>query len=405
MAFKKIKFKNKQGIELSGKIDFPLGKHIEAYAIFVHVFTGHKNLLSAKHISRALTLNGIAVLRFDFTGLGDSEGDFSETNFSTNIEDIKAAAEFLKDNYESPKILAGQSLGGAACVYAADEIDSVTAVATIGAPSEPEHVMHLLGCHIEDIELNGHADISIGGRPFTIKKQFIEDLRTHSMYDKIKQLKKAILILHSPQDEIVEIENAAKIYHAAFHPKSFVTLNEADHMLTDKEDAFYTGSVIASWVKRYIDLPEKESLSTDKQVIARLGDEGYTTEIMAGRHGLVADESEALGGDDFGPSPYELLNAALGACTAMTLQMYARRKKWDLQEVNVHLSFARSYKEDCEDCSEKDRRLDKFEKVLELKGNLSSEQKLRLAEIADRCPVHRTLLGEAHFHTSILGMN
>lgn len=401
MAYKKIKFYNKNGIELAGRIDFPLGQKPDAFAVFAHVFTGNKNLNAAKHISRALTLNGIAVLRFDFTGLGDSGGDFSNTNFSSNVNDIVAASDYLESHYEAPCILVGQSLGGAASIFAADILDNVKAVATIGAPSEPEHVMHLLGCHIEDIERDGSAEITIGGRPFTIRKQFIDDLRSKSMYDKIKELKKAILIMHSPQDEIVEIENAAKIYHAAFHPKSFITLNNADHMLTNKNDAFYTGSVISSWVKRYIDLPVKEQLVTDKQVIARLGSDGYTTEIKAGRHGMIADESESLGGNDFGPSPYELLNASLGACTAMTLQMYARRKKWDLKEVNVHLSFSRSYKEDCDDCSEKERRLENFEKVIELKGNLDEAQKARLIEIANRCPVHRTLAGEPNFKTTL----
>ncbi len=400
MAHKKVKFKNNLGIDLPGRIDFPLGQFRDAFAIFANVFTGHKNLIAAKHISRALTLNGIAVLRFDFTGLGGSEGDFSETNFSSNIEDIKSAAKFLTDNYEAPKILLGQSLGGAASIFASDEIESIKAVATIGAPSEPEHVFHLLGCKIEDIEENGFAEISIGGKPYTIRKQFLDDLRAKNMYEKVKQLKKAILVMHSPQDEIVAIENAAKIYHAAFHPKSFITLNNADHMLTNKDDAFYTGSVISSWVRRYIDIPKKEKLVTEKQVIARLGNEGFTTEIKAGRHGMIADEPESVGGNDFVPSQYELVNAALGACTAMTLQMYARRKKWDLQEVNVHLSFDRSYKQDCDECTESERRLDKFEKVLEFKGDLSDEQKKRLAEIADRCPVHRTLAGNPSFQTS-----
>ena len=401
MAFDNVYFKNQNGYKLAGRIDFPLGKHIEAYCIFANVFTGNKNLNAVKYISRALTMNNIAVLRFDFQGLGQSEGDFSHTNFSSNIADIKSAAAFLSENYEAPKIIVGQSLGGAASIFAADEIDSVTAVATIAAPSKPEHVMHLLGCHVEDIEENGYAEIEIEGRLFTIRKHFLDDLRAKDMFEKVKSLKKAILIMHSPDDEVVEIDHAAEIYHAAFHPKSFVTLSDADHMLTDKNDAFYTGNVISSWVRRYIKLPEKEELTTDKQVIARLADEGYSTDIMAGRHSIIADESENLGGDDFGPSPYELLNAALGACTAMTLQMYARRKKWDLQEVKVHLSFSRSYKKDCEGCSKDERRLEKFEKILELKGDLTQEQKIRLAEIADRCPVHRTIAGNATFETTI----
>ncbi|NNE15436.1 MAG: OsmC family protein [Saprospiraceae bacterium] len=399
MPYTKVSFKNANGITLKGKLEFPLTRKPEAYAIFAHVFTGHKNLIGAKHISRALTLSGLAVLRFDFTGLGESDGDFSDTNFSSNVTDIKAAAKFLEENYQSPSVIVGQSLGGAASIFAADEIESVRAVATIGAPSEPEHVTHLLGCKIEDIEKEGKAEVTIGGRPFTIKRHFLDDLRKHNMFQKIKKFRKALLILHSPQDEIVEIENAAKIYHAAFHPKSFVTLDEADHMLTNKNDAFYSGQVISSWVKRYIDVPDTEVLKTDKQVIVKLGNEGYTTEIMAGRHAIIADESESLGGNDFGPSPYELLNASLGACTAMTLQMYARRKKWDLQEVRVHLDFKRSYKEDCEACPESDRRIDKFEKVIEMEGDLTDGQRQRLLEIANKCPIHRTLAGSPQFIT------
>ena len=399
MPFTKVSFRNEKGLTLKGKLEFPLTQRPDAFAIFAHVFTGHKNLIGAKHISRALTMSGLAVLRFDFTGLGESEGDFSDTNFSTNVSDIKFAAKFLEEHYEAPKIIVGQSLGGAASIFAADEIESVNAVATIGAPSEPEHVTHLLGCKLIDIEDKGEAEVEISGRKFVIRKQFLDDLRQNNMYEKVKKFRKAILILHSPQDEIVEIENAAKIYHAAFHPKSFVTLDEADHMLTNKNDAFYSGQVISSWVKRYLDLPVKTTLNTDKQVIAKLGAEGYTTEIMAGRHAIIADESENLGGNDFGPSPYELLNASIAASATMTLQMYARRKGWDLQEVKVYLDISQSYKEDCEACFHSERRIDNFDKVIELKGDLNEEQKKELLEVADKCPIHRTIMGNARFKT------
>lgn len=401
MPSKKVEFINANGYKLSARLEMPLTQNPDAYAVFAHVFTGSKNLSATRHISRALTLNGIAVLRFDFTGLGDSEGDFSDTNFSSNVEDLIAASKFLEDNYEAPKIMIGHSLGGAASVFAASQLDSIQAVATVGAPSEPDHVTHLLESKIEDIERTGLAKVNIGGQVFTIKKQFLDDLRGKDMYEIVKNLNKAILVLHSPQDRVVEIENAAKIYHAAMHPKSFVTLNDADHMLTNKNDAFYVGNMIATWAKRYINLPTKPKLQTHKQVVARLGNSGFTTDVMAGRHGIIADESEDLGGGDFGPSPYELLNAALGACTAMTLQMYARRKKWDLQEVTVHLSFDRSYRDDCEHCDEKDRRLETFDREIEIKGNLDQKQIERLKEIANRCPVHRTLEASATVTTKI----
>ncbi len=401
MPTKSIKFTNDRGLKLSGKLEFPLTQKPEAFAIFSHVFTGSKNLNATRNISRSLTLQGIAVLRFDFTGLGDSEGDFADTNFSTNVADIKAAANYLVEHHEAPKIIVGHSLGGAAAIFAAKEIDSVQAVATIGAPSEPEHVTHLFGFSLQQIEEEGQAEVTIGGRTFTIKKQFIDDIRAIDLPKITKNLNKALLILHSPQDGVVEIENAAKIYHAAHHPKSFITLDNADHMLTDKDDAYYAGGVIASWVRRYIPFQKPEPLRTQKQVIAKLGSQGFTTEIMAGRHGLVADESEQLGGNDFGPSPYELLNSALGACTAMTLQMYARRKNWPLEEVKVHLSFDRSYKEDCENCADEDRKIGHYEVCLELIGDLDDEQKQRLIEIAQRCPVHKSLKSEPEFSVTL----
>jgi len=391
MPSKKIKFTNVNGYELSARLEFPLLQEPDAFAVFAHAFTGSKSLKATRNISRSLTLNGIAVLRFDFTGLGDSEGDFADTNFSSNVEDIIAACDYLAANYESPKIIIGHSLGGAASIFAASKVASVSAVATIGTPSEPEHVTHLIESRIEEIEETGKAQVDIGGRKYTIKKHFLDDLKSKNMFKVLKDMKKALMVMHSPQDRVVEIDNAAQIYQAAFHPKSFVTLNNADHMLTNKDDAFYAGNVIASWVVRYIDKKVKPVLTTHKQVVAQLGNDGFTTEIKAGSHGLIADESEDLGGQDFGPSPYELLNSALGACTVMTLQMYARRKKWDLQEAKVHLSYKRSYKEDCEACSTEERMLHHVDKTIELKGDLSQEQRERLLEIATRCPVNRTL--------------
>lgn len=402
MPTQSIKFTNSRGHVLSGKIELPLTQKPDTYAVFSHVFTGSKNLNATRNISRSLTLNGIAVLRFDFTGLGDSEGDFSDTNFSTNIDDIQSAANYLEEHYQAPKILVGHSLGGAAALFAADKIDSIEAVATIGAPSEPKHVTHLFGLSLDKIESEGKAEVTIGGRTFTIKKQFIDDIKSIDLAQITKKLDKAILILHSPQDSVVEIENAAKIYHAASHPKSFVTLDNADHMLTHKDDAYYAGNVISSWVRRYIPSHEKEKLSTTRQVVVKLGEHGYTTDVMAGKHGFVADESEELGGQDFGPSPYELLNASLGACTAMTLQMYARRKKWPLKEAKVHLSFSRTYKEDCDNCDEHESKLGMFDMQLELIGDLTQEQIDRLTEIAHRCPVHRTLQATPEFRIEVV---
>lgn len=402
MRSKKVTFTNANGYTLSARLELPANSVPHNYALFAHVFTGNKNLSAVRHISRALTINGIAVLRFDFTGLGESEGDFADTNFTSNVEDLLAAARFLEENYVAPSIIIGHSLGGAASIFAASQIDSISAVATIGAPSEPEHVTHLLQSKIDDIEKNGFAKVSIGNREFLIKKQFLDDLRSKDMFNVLKKLKKALLVLHSPQDRVVQIDNAANIYSAARHPKSFITLDGADHMLTDKQNAAYAGSTIASWVSRYITLPKREILVTEKQVVAKLGDQGFTTEILAGQHGLIADESEDVGGDDFGPSPYELLSASLAACTVMTLQMYARRKKWDLKEVKVHINHHKKYAEDCANCEETTSKIDHFEKCIEIEGDLSEEQIARLLEIADRCPIHRTLKGSIKIDTSVL---
>lgn len=402
MPSKKVSFTNSNGYELSARLEFPMLPKPEAFAIFAHVFTGNKSLIATRHISRALNMEGIAVLRFDFTGLGESEGDFADTNFSSNVDDLLAAARFLEENYKAPTLIVGHSLGGAASIIAGAQIDSITAIATVGAPSEPEHVTHLLKDKVVEIESEGKAIINLSGRTFTIKKQFLDDLRNHKLHDVLREMNKALIVLHSPQDDVVEIENAASIYHSARHPKSFVTLNGANHMLTNKNDAFYTGTVIASWAKRYIDYVPTPKPKTDRQVVARLGNEGFTTEIMAGRHGMLADESEDLGGFDFGPSPYQLLTSSLAACTSMTVQMYARRKKWPLEEINCHVNYSREYYEDCMACEKEGAKLDTFDRLIELKGDLSDEQIARLMEIADKCPVHRTLSAEIRIETSLM---
>ena len=399
---KKVEFQNRNGFNLSAMVELPPDAHAHTFVIFAHVFTGNKSLTASRHISRSLTQNGFGVLRFDFTGLGESEGAFEDTNFSSNVEDLLAAANFLDAHYQAPEVLIGHSLGGAAVIFAASQLPSIKAVATVGAPSEPEHVTHLLRDKIEDIKKLGKAKVSIGGRIFSIKKQFLDDLASKDMYAILRELKKPLLVLHSPQDSIVSIENAGEIYQAAFHPKSFVSLDGADHMLTNKVDAAYVGDLVAHWVLRYIELPEQKRLETDRQVAVRLGDIGYTTEIQAGAHGLIADESNKLGGDDFGPSPYQYLTAALGACTAMTIQMYARRKGWDVQEVRVHLDHGKSYVDDCRSCEDSPKKIDIIEKVIELDGELSDEQINRLMEIADRCPVHRSLNNEVRINSSYL---
>ena len=399
MYSKKFQFKNKQGLLLEGSIDFPIDKKPLSYALFAHFFTGNKNFTAVRNISRALTHNRIAVMRFDFTGLGNSEGAFEDSNFSTNVNDLIAAAEYLADNYESPKIIIGHSLGGAAGVFAADKIVSIKAIVTIGAPSNPSHVEHLFEDHLEDIELDGEATFEISGRSFTIKRHFLEDLSSKNMRKLLQESRKPILVLHSPQDKIVAIQNAREIYTAAHHPKSFISLNGANHLLTNKEDSFYVGEVLASWVRRYVKFNEEPELQTDKQTVVRIGKTNYSTEIVARSHSILADEPKKYGGKDSGVTPYELLLASLGSCTAITLRMYANRKKWDLDEVLVHLEHFKQHAEDCISCEESPAKIDKFVRTIELKGDLTSKEQQRLLEIANRCPVHRTLENKIEIET------
>ena len=404
MNSRKVTFTNANGAGLSASLEMPLGGKPIAYAIFAHCFTCSKNLSAVVNISRALNLRKIAVLRFDFTGLGDSEGDFSDTNFSSNIQDLQSAYDFLSTDYEAPKIIIGHSLGGAAVLAAAGSMESVRAVVTVGAPADPPHVKNLFKESIEEIKQTGEATVSIGGRPFKVKEQFLHDLEQNDLADMLSGLNKALLILHSPQDQIVGVENARKIYEGARHPKSFVTLDGADHLLSNKADSMYVGDIISSWATRYLDLPGEASLNTDRQVVVRTGDDGFTTEVKAGRHSFLADEPSSVGGKDLGPTPYDLLIASLGACTSMTLRMYADRKGWPLEEVRVHLDHGKVHEQDCENCENENAKIDQIEREIELFGDLNDEQRQKLLEIADKCPVHRTLHGEIRVITKLAGL-
>ena len=395
MRSEKIKFNNRNGHQLAARLELPADRHPHNYALFAHCFTCNKNLIAIKNISRALTQAGFAVCRFDFTGLGESEGEFADTNFSGNVDDLVDAAAFLEEKYEAPSLLIGHSLGGAASIFAAEKIASVNALATIGAPSDPEHVTHLLHDSLETIEAAGVAAVDIGGRRFTIKKQFLDDLRENKLSQVVGKFRIPILIMHSPQDTTVGIHNAEIIYKAAHHPKSFISLDGADHLLMDKPDSLYAGGVIASWATRYLEIPDLPALKSKHQVVGSLAaSEGFTTHMKVGNHYMLADEPISFGGEDYGPSPYELLSASLSACTAMTLQMYARRKSWPLEEVEVHTSYSKEHAADCENCESPSAKIDTFTRDIKLSGNLDEGQRKRLLEIADRCPVHKTLHSE-----------
>ncbi len=353
-----------------------------------------------KNIARALSKNGYGVLRFDFSGLGESDGDFSDTTFSGNVEDLVAAAKFLEKEHKAPSLLIGHSLGGAAVVFA-EKLPSVKAVVTIGAPSSPVHVKHLLRSNIEEIEQKGLAEVNVGGRNFTIKKDFLEDINTHDLGETAKDLNKAFLIMHSPQDKVVEISNAEELYKSVRHPKSFVSLDGADHLLTRTEDSQYTGNLIASWASRYLEIAESEQLETKFEVMANLGQEGFTTQMRAGKHFFIADEPKSFGGEDLGPSPYDLISGALAACTSMTIQMYSRRKKWPLENVETHVNHQKTHAQDCENCERNTAKIDVFEREIVLNGNLDEEQQQKLLEIADKCPVHRTLSNKVEVTTHL----
>jgi putative redox protein len=363
--------------------------------VFAHCFTCSKNFKATVAISRALAQARIAVLRCDFTGLGESEGEFAETSFSTTVDDLVAAGDWLTEHHESPQLLVGHSLGGAAAIHAAIKMPSVRAVATINAPAEPTHVLKLLDSAVAEIERRGEARVTLEGRHFRIKKQFLDDLEEARMANAVRDLRAALLIFHAPGDQTVGIDNAAKLYTAARHPKSFVSLDGADHLLTDEQDSRYVGEVLAAWVHRYLDHGQRahrtmDQVLADNRVVARTG-EGYRTAILASGHSLIADEPLAVGGTELGPTPYDLLSAALGACTTMTLQMYARRKKWPLDEAIVRLRHSKVHAVDEENCENAEAKMDQLERSVELVGDLSDEQRARLLEIANKCPVHRTL--------------
>lgn len=391
MKQKKLKIVNNQGLELSAHLRLPVDEKLKALAIFAHCFTCTKNLLAIRNISRALTQHKIGVLSFDFTGLGESEGEFSDTNFSSNISDLIAAAEFLGENFMEPQILIGHSLGGAAVIQASVKLPSVKAVAIIGAPADVPHVTHLFKQDLQEIKETGQAEVNIGGRPFTIKQQFLDDLEQNPAEELISRLDRALLVMHSPQDRIVDIENAARIYKQARHPKSFITLDGADHVLSNKDDSYYVGNMVAAWAARYIDPADDHTEIPESQVMTNTEEAGFLTDILTGKHYLVADEPQSAGGTDLGPSPYDLLLASLGACTGMTLRMYADRKRWPLKGVKVHLEHERRHAVDCEDCENPKSKIDHIDKRIELEGDLDQAQRERLLEISQRCPVHRTL--------------
>jgi len=402
MQNQKVVFENQSGHALSGILDLPAEAPV-GYALFAHCFTCSKNLKAASNIARALTDAGIAVLRFDFTGLGQSEGEFSDTNFSSNVDDLLAAVSYLDREHEAPAILIGHSLGGTAVLQAAATVQSAVAIVTIGSPSEPAHVARMFSGSEDTLRERGEATVNLGGRPFLMKQQFLDDLDKQDLKASIGSLRKALLIMHAPLDDIVEIDNASALFVAAKHPKSFVSLDTADHLLSREADSRYAGHVLASWASRY--LPEATAPDTlsadDGVVIAKTRAAGFKTEVRMGRYGVVADEPLSVGGTGLGPTPYDLLSAALATCTSMTLRMYANHKKLNFESATVRVEHDKVHAKDCEDCESGTGKIDEFRRTISLDGDLTDAERARMLEIADRCPVHLTLHGETKVRSDL----
>jgi len=400
----RFQFTGSEGQQLAAALDLPEREPV-AYALFAHCFTCGKDVLAARRIAVELAAKGIAVLRFDFTGLGSSEGDFANSTFSSNVADLVHAADHLRETRKGPAILIGHSLGGAAVLAAAEQIPDAKAVVTIAAPSDPAHVTGLFKDRIEDIREHGKVEVQLAGRPFHISSEFLDDIAEHNLMAQVTKLHKALLIMHAPADDTVGIDNATHIFVAAKHPKSFVSLAGADHLLSGKRDAAYVADVIAAWAERYIDpvVAEPVAVSGDAPglvVVRETRNSKFQQTVSIGPHQMLADEPAAAGGEDTGPGPYDFVLAGLGACTSMTMRMYADRKSLPLQRVTVTLKHSKIHAEDCAECETKAGMLDQIERVIAMEGALDAEQRGKLMEIADKCPVHRTLTSEIHIVTS-----
>jgi putative redox protein len=401
----KLEIENRKGLKLQAYLELPANQKPNQFAIFAHCFSCNSNFNAVKNISRSLSNHGFGVLRFDFTGLGKSEGEFAESHFSANVEDLLDVHTYLEKHYKAPALLVGHSLGGAAVIVAASKLESVKAVATIGAPATVNHVTHLFSHAINDIPEKGEIEVQIGGRPFKINQDFVADFNKTDLPKIIKELRKPILVLHAPFDKIVGIENAHQIYHNAIHPKSFVSLDTADHLLSKSSDSIYVGNMIGTWAERYFEPEENSMISAEgEQLVGHLNvlEDNFTTSIQTKKHSFIADEPTSVGGDDFGPSPYDFLSAGLAACTVMTLKLYAERKKWDLQEVFVYITYSKKHSDDLNIDVDTPTRFDHLQKKLKFIGDLDEKQTQRLKEIASKCPVHKTLQNKIIIETEIL---
>ena len=400
----RITFTGSSGAELAGRLDLPAGP-AKAFALFAHCFTCSKDGVASGRVAAELNACGIGVLRFDFTGLGASGGDFANTDFSSNLEDLRRAAAWLREHHRAAQLLVGHSLGGAAMLAVAPDLPEVRAVATIGAPADVGHLTHLFADRLGEIETGGRAAVEIGGRSFTVRRELLDDLGRHPLDKRLAATRTALLLMHSPVDEVVSVDHAARLFAAARHPKSFVAIDGADHLLSSRADAVFAARTIATWAERYLvdeNPPAAVPAPSAQVVVAETGLGTFLNHVVAGDHRLVADEPVSVGGFDAGPSPYDLLSGALGACTSMTLRLYADRKGLALDRILVEVSHGKGHADDCATCTDGGvAQIDRFERRIHLTGTLDDAQRAALLRIADKCPVHRTLENRSHIVTTL----
>ena len=404
MPAQRLTIDGPSGAMLAARLDLPVGP-VRGHALFAHCFTCSKDTHAARRVGAELSRLGVAVVRFDFTGLGNSEGDFASTHFSSNVDDVVAVAKHVRDRFGSLDLLIGHSLGGAAVLCAGARLEGLRGIVTIGAPADPAHVLHQFGGDLERIERDGEAEVSLAGRAFNIRREFLDDVRMAGLTEHLSKLRVPLMVMHSPIDATVGVENASRIFEAARHPKSFVSLDKADHLLTDERDARHVASVVAGWFASRLPAEDEETPGLESVLVAETGAGKFQNTVAVGRHRLFADEPRSVGGDDTGPSPYDYLGAALAACTSMTLRMYAARKGWDVGRIAVEVDHDRMHAQDCEECAAETReaggKVDVFARNIAIEGEIDGEMRARLLEIADKCPVHRTLERGARVTTTV----
>ncbi len=393
-----LTFKSQKGLDLSGILHLPDTIKPKAFGIFAHCFTCSKDIHAAVNIAKQLAAEGYGILRFDFAGIGASQGEFDNTNFSSNIDDLISAFQYLKTHYEAPQFLIGHSLGGTAALAAAPKLSEVKAVATIGSPASPDHVLHVLDGYLERLEQTGEAIVPVAGRDMKFRQSFVDDVMRH--VSDYSHLGKALMVMHAPFDTIVSINEASKIFTQARHPKSFISLNKADHLLSRKDDASYAANIIAGWLPNYVDIQQEAANTIETGVVVKgETDRIYLNIAQAGQHRFIVDEPLSYGGSDLGPTPYQYLGVALGSCTSMTLNGYSRRKELAVKSVLVHITHDRVHAKDCKTCEKTEGKVDRFTRHITIDGDVTEEQRERLLQIADLCPVHKTLENEIKIET------